>query len=129
MKDGLVIAFLLWMCISCSSKNSTPIGIMKVEKMQMILWDLARVDEYLATYPVNDSLVSKGKQKLILYNQVLTFNKTDEKDFKKSMQYYEKNPQLLKVVFDSVAVMDQRETRLKLKNEKKSTDTLSRKRK
>lgn len=127
MKNALVIAFLLLMFFSCTPKNSTPIGIMKVEKMQTILWDLARVDEYLANYPVHDSLVSKEKQKLILYNQVLKFNKTDESDFKKSIRYYENNPQLLKVVFDSLAVMDQREARLKLKNSKKSIDSVSRK--
>lgn len=127
MKNGLVIACLWMMFLSCNSKNSTPIGIMNVEKMQTILWDLARVDEYLSNYPVNDSLVSNEKQKLIRYNQVLKFNKTNEKDFKKSIRYYENNPQLLKVVFDSLAVMDQREARLKLKNSKKSIDSASRK--
>ncbi len=87
--------------------------------MVPILWDMARADEYATNFLVIDSTTNKEKERIWLYNQILRIHKTNENEFKKSIAYYENHPELMKIVMDSLSVMDKHEERLKLKEFKK----------
>ncbi len=87
--------------------------------MVPILWDMARADEYATNFLVIDSTTNKEKERIWLYNQILRIHKTNENEFKKSIAYYENHPELMKIVMDSLSVMDKYEERLKLKELKK----------
>lgn len=113
MKNRLIIFSCFLLFFSCSSKNTVPYNILKPEEMYPILWDLAKADEYTTSYFVEDSLINKGKERLILYNQILKIHDTDEKEFKKSLKFYENNPVLMKLVLDSLGVRDKYEEIIK----------------
>jgi len=70
--------------------------------MEAILWDLIRADELTGYRAALDTTVNKEKESIKLYGQILTLHDLSEADFKRSFAYYEKHPQVLKTVFDSL---------------------------
>jgi hypothetical protein len=93
--------FLFLVIISCRN-DETPRGIMEKEKMERVLWDMLRADEWVA-YEMNlDTSVDRHKRTLELYSQVYSIHKTNLREFKKSFRYYESHPELLKPVLDSM---------------------------
>ena len=121
------ITCLLIVLFSCSSKNRIPSDILPVEKMKLVIWDLAKADEFILNYKMKDSIITKEDESIRMYNQVLDIHSIDEAEFKKSLNFYENNPLLLKAVFDSLNVMDQYEERNKIKLLKDPGKTKNRK--
>ncbi len=123
MRIGLVILFYLFLIIGCKSRNTTPRGIIPNDKMQMIIWDMIRADEYfLTTGLVNDTSLEKTSQRLNMYGQIFKIHKITKEEFKKSLSFYQTHPALLKTMMDSLNIR-QKKISLEPKTPKSITDT------
>ena len=120
MRKGLIIIFYLFLIIGCKSRNSTPRAIIPNDKMQKLIWDMVRADEYFSTFGfLNDTLKT---QRLRMYGQIFEIHKTTKEDFKKSLAFYQTHPALLKTMMDSLS-SKQKEISLAPKTPKPITDT------
>lgn len=96
---GIVIALL----ISCSSKKELPAGILSQTKMEHVMWDLLRANEYVTGYIFNtDTVVDRTAEMLKWYDKIFQMNHTTKAAFEKSYAYYQANPSLMKEVLDSI---------------------------
>src|SRR5688572_16959109 len=102
------ILMLLLICISCSNDH-LPDGILPEARMREVLWDVMRTDEWVNYESVKDSSLNKYQRSMEMYAKVFRIHKITEAQFRKSFQYYEAHPKLLKPVFDS---LQQRANRL-----------------
>jgi hypothetical protein len=87
---------------SCSDKTNK--DILPPEKMEVVLWDLMRADEFALNFIKLDSLKTIRDESLKLYDTIFQIHKIDKDRFKKSFIYYKNNPKLLQPIFDSIEV-------------------------
>jgi hypothetical protein len=100
-----VIIFLLlvgFFFAFCSGKKRVPGNIISIETMHLVLWDVIKADEYIIYQSSKDSSLQKEAETIKLYKRILNSYKITEEGFRKSLNYYQKNPDLLKIVLDSI---------------------------
>jgi hypothetical protein len=95
------ITVFLIIFIGCSS-NGIRNGILPHERMQPVVYDLIRVDEFINNYVIKDSTIDIKKKRSILYEQVFKIHKTSREQFFASYKYYQQHPKLQKELFDSL---------------------------
>ena len=95
-----IISFAI-LFIACSS-SPVPKGILPPERMQKVVYDLIRVDEFVNSFVVKDSTVDIKKKRSSLYEQVFKVNNTNRKEFYSSYRYYQQHPSIQKALFDSL---------------------------
>ena len=104
MRTGLLIVLLLVFTAGCKNKNSIPNSVLPQKKMQAILWDMMRADQFLADYVLNkDSSLNKTTESLKYYQQIFAIHKTSKEEFQHSFSFYKSRPVLLKAIMDSIS--------------------------
>lgn len=93
--------FLVFFLFACSP-NRVPKDVLPQEKMEAVLWDVLLADQTAEYYMEQDTAVKALEKHTELYQQVLEIHKISKGEFKKSLQFYEAHPQLLKSIFDSL---------------------------
>jgi hypothetical protein len=121
-----IIYFILFLLLiaGCSQKNKIPKGVLSQEKMRFVLWDLIRADEYATNFLLKENPGEPEEGKAILYEQIFKLHSTKADIFKKSLTFYQSNPNLLKVIFDSLRIDEQRTLKEQYKVETPVLDTL-----
>lgn len=115
----IVISVLFLYASSCRSKEEIPADIIPKDKMEALLWDMIRADQFLTSYVFNkDTSVDQNTHSIQLYQQVLTLHNTTRDDFEKSFSFYKSHPELLKQVLDSL-----NKPRRDIATEEKAVDT------
>ena len=94
-----VIAVIFF--FSCAQKNKVPETILPPDRMDKLLMDMLRAEEFFNQKQA-DSAFRDSLTRINLYQSVLAANKTNKEDFKRSFTYYESHPDLLKTVLDSM---------------------------
>jgi hypothetical protein len=95
----LALAFVLF---SCSDKEQLPSEVLPEQQMREVLWDLARVDEFVNTFVrVSDS--AKRAESARLYNEVYKIHETSKPEVDKSFTFYQSRPDLLQPILDSLS--------------------------
>jgi hypothetical protein len=107
MRIGPIILALVF--VACSSNNNVPSGIISPDKMQLIVFDLSKADEFVNNFIIKDTALDRNKEAMKLYQQVFIIHKVTREEFYKSFQYYQSNPDKNKLLFDSIV---SRQTRL-----------------
>lgn len=107
----IVLLFLIFLMTNCTN-SIKPIGVMAAPKMQLILWDLLKADEYLNEAREVGFGRNADSAAEALYQKVFLIHDTDKESFQKSLAYYQGRPDLSKPLFDSVMAMGERENRL-----------------
>ena len=103
MRNSLLILLSVVFLFSCN-KNKLPSGILPQEKMQAVMWDMMRADQFLTDYVFSkDSSVNHDTASIRLYQQVLSIHKLSKEEFKRSFDYYNSHPLLLREVMDSIS--------------------------
>lgn len=97
-----ITVLLLSLVVACSSP--VPRGILPPDKMYAAVKDIMQVDEFINGYLMKDSNLNLKQKRSDLYAQVFALHQTDRKQFYNSFTYYQKHPDLLKPLFDSLAV-------------------------
>jgi Domain of unknown function (DUF4296) len=104
MRTTLLTIFLLVIFFGCSSKNKIPADILPQDKMQAVLWDMMRADQFLSNYVlVKDSSLDKRVESIKYYQRVFAIHKVDKTEFVKSYHYYRDHPALLSDIMDSLS--------------------------
>ena len=98
IRIGLIALLFLF---SCTKKNAVPKNILPPDKMEKLLLDLMEADELIARKSI-DSTINDSFSRGVVYSAIFTQHKTNKEEFIKSFSYYERNPQLLKIVLDSI---------------------------
>lgn len=104
MRSLLLVLFsstLLW---GCTNDKAVPPSILSPAKMEVVLFDMLRsgnlVNSFLLT---KDSSLPKEQTHINWLNKVLTFHNVSEQEFKQSFAYYQRHPELLARVMDSIS--------------------------
>ncbi len=98
------IVLLLFFTIGCKSKNDIPNNVLPPPKMQLILWDMMRADQFLSDYVLNkDSSLKKIPESLKYYQQIFAIHKVTKEEFQHSFSFYQSHPVLLKALMDSIS--------------------------
>lgn len=95
------IVFLLLILAACSS-SPVPRGILPPDKMQKVVYDLIRIDEFLNNFVFKDTTIDIKKKRSTLYEQAFKVHNTTRKQFYSSYKYYQEHPDLQKDLFDSL---------------------------
>lgn len=105
-----VILMALFCLVACGSKSRVPKGILPPEKMEYVLWDVLRSDEFLRDYVLSkDSTLNDTTETIRMYQRVFDLNKTSREEFNASFKYYKQHPVLFKEVLDTLAARGQRD--------------------
>ena len=94
-----IIALLLF--FSCKQKTKVPDTILPINKMEKVLMDILLADEFYNQKQA-DSATIDSFNRTNLYKAVFTLHKTNKDEFRKSLNFYEGHPDLLKTILDSV---------------------------
>ncbi len=106
MKGLLLICSCSLVLLACSRKENIPDGILPEKKMQAVLWDIMRADQFLASFVLSrDTSLDKREESIKLYSRIFRVHTVTKEDFQKSMAYYSAHPELLKVLMDSVSAL------------------------
>ncbi len=104
MRSRLFISFMIFLFVSCKSKNRIPSDVLAQNKMQVVLWDVMRADQFLADYVLSkDSSIDKINESLKYYEEIFALHKISKEQFQKSFSFYKDHPDLLKVIMDSIS--------------------------
>lgn len=106
---------------ACVNKSKVPGDILSQEKMKLVLWDLARSDQFVADFVSKDTNLNKKEESLRLYEAIFALHQIKREDFKKSLDYYRMHPDLLRVVMDSLNTMARRKEQEAYKVEEDTT--------
>ncbi len=95
--------------ISCRNKNDIPSGILKPEKMQVVLWDVIKADAFTTEFIKKDSTKNAVLENLKLQKQIFAIHHISKEEFYKSYDYYKLNSVKLKIILDSMLVTAERD--------------------
>ncbi len=101
---------LVFLFAACSS--TIPSDVIKPDKMQNIIFDLLRADEYVINYRLRDSTLDRKKESIRMYEQVFLIHQVTKNSFYKSYWYYQEHPDQNKALFDSLYNMAARKKEL-----------------
>lgn len=87
---------------ACSPKAKVPKDVLPPKVMHSVLWDMIRADELAQQLNSEDTSANRFSKNVPYYQTVLKVHKVTEKQFKQSLAFYEKHPDLMKVVLDLV---------------------------
>jgi hypothetical protein len=90
------------------------------------MWDLMRADAYVTDYVMKDSTRNQKAESAILYEKIFAIHSTTQEAFKKSLAFYERRPDLLKAVTDSLR-SDEKKVQQYQEEKKSQLDTTFRK--
>lgn len=103
MRYLLLITIGSILLFSCRSKESIPSDILPKAKMQTVLADMMRTDQFLNDYVFSrDTSLDKMKESVQRYQKVFSIHNVSKEEFQRSFSYYRSNPILFKELMDSI---------------------------
>jgi Domain of unknown function (DUF4296) len=124
MRKWLLILYASFLLAGCKSKSHIPANVLPQLKMQAVLWDMIRADQFLTDFVLNkDSTLNKKTESIKLYLQVFNIHHISKEEFQHSFSFYRSHPALLKVIMDSLSTISSTSL-AELYKPKPLTDTL-----
>ena len=115
--NNVLAFFAIVICmIACRSASSVPAGIIELNSMKEIMWDVAQIEAYANLYIAGDSTKKVKPATLALYQKIFALHKTTKEKFAASISYYQSHPPQHKILLDSLV---QYATRMKEKDQQK----------
>jgi hypothetical protein len=102
MRRTIFVVFISLILPSCSSKDNVPSNVIPPDKMQSVIFDLLKADEFINNFVIKDTTLKRDHEALKLYQQVFLLHKIKREDFYKSYNYYMAHPDKSKALFDSL---------------------------
>ena len=104
MRNFLWIVLLLFITSGCKNKDSIPGTVLPPQKMQAVLWDMMRADQFLNDYVINkDTSLKKIPESLKYYQQIFAIHKINKEQFQHSFSFYKSHTVLLKALMNSLS--------------------------
>jgi Domain of unknown function (DUF4296) len=109
--------FFIMCCVlfSCSGKNKVPAEIIQQKDMQNILWDVIRAQALSAEIARKDSAIKEAAEIKILTQKVFEIHHITSSAFDQSYSWYTSHPEVMRIIFDSLNVQNQRQNDLRPK--------------
>lgn len=98
----IVVILAVCTLFSCSNKKEVPKDVLPVKEMTNVMWDAMLADELANNRYGYDTSRVKLDTSIVLYQQIMQAHNTTQKQFKKSLQFYQSRPDLLQVIIDSL---------------------------
>lgn len=96
---------LLFTCLvfcACNRTPEIPKNVLPPQKMEKVMWDMLRADALLTNPSAADTVGNAYEKRIALYKQVMQLHGTTREELDRSLDFYEKRPDLLKAIFDSL---------------------------
>ena len=106
MKPLSTIFFLIILLLAC--KNSNTIKPLPLDTMKVVMWELLNADEWNNMIMVKDTLQKNSKLNLQFYQQIFAKHAITKEHFYQSYNYFDAQPDKMKVLFDSLTVYAER---------------------
>ena len=104
MRIPLFIICCLFIITGCKNKNRIPAGILPQKKMQAVIWDMMRADQFLTDFVFSkDTILDKNMERTRLYSQVFAIHQISKEKYEESFSFYKTHPALFKVIMDSLS--------------------------
>src|ERR1700712_5167698 len=111
-----ILLFILCVILfSCSGKNKVPLEIIQPKKMQDILWDVLRAQALSVEIVRKDSTINEVAETKALTQKVFEIYRITSATFDQSYSWYTGHPEMLRSIFDSMNVQNQRRNELEMK--------------
>ena len=104
---GVFFILLTCLILGCAGKRSSQ--VIPQPEMEKIIWEVMQVDEFAKDFLTRDSTKDIKKEKIRLFQKVFQLHDVTEKQFSSSYKYYAAQPEIIKVMFDSIAAQSQRQ--------------------
>lgn len=105
----IISIILILLLSSCSSKDSTPKGVLSKQEMKSVLWDVLSA-QFMAQQNIRrDTTLNINAETKALAEKVFLIHKITSKDFDKSYNWYTSHPDIMKEMMDSLYNQKQRE--------------------
>lgn len=96
------IVLILFFFISCKPGSDVPGGVLPVNEMKLVMWDMIQADEMVNYNAIRDTTINRQQESLKLYGKVFHLHKITEADYGKSYEYYRLHPEMEKELLDSL---------------------------
>src|SRR3954451_72794 len=106
MRYFFAFSIFLIFATGCSRNNRQP-RILAKDEMGKVSWDIMLVDQYINSR-MPDSTHDINKDRLRLYLKVFQLHHITREDYNASLKYYMAKPDLMKTIFDTLAVKSER---------------------
>ncbi len=103
MTNSIKALIILFVFVSCGSRNDAPSGILNASKMQKVLWEVIQADTYTDIFVRKDSTANLNIRSVDIQNKIFSLNGISRETFYKSYDYYKKHPDMMKGVLDSIS--------------------------
>ena len=107
-----MMCFILF---SCSGKNKVPAEIIQPKEMQNILWDVIRAQALSGEMARKDSTINEVAETKILTQKVFEIHNITSSAFDQSYSWYTNHPEMMRIIFDSMNIQNQRQNDLRMK--------------
>jgi hypothetical protein len=105
MRPALLILTAGLLLFSCRGKDALPNGVLRPPEMKLVMWDMMRADQFLSDYVFSrDSSLNHYMESAKWYGDILAIHHVSQEEFRKSFNYYNTHPALMKDLMDSIAV-------------------------
>jgi len=101
MRIRYALFFAFVFIVSCNN-SYVPSGVIKPQLMQDIFWDVIRGDILAQEIVKKDSTKNINNESFVITEKIFSIHHINRREFEKSMAFYEKHPELLKIIFDSL---------------------------
>ena len=108
MRGISILLIVLALLCSCNKKDKLPEGILKSEKMQVVLWDIIKAEAYTTEFIKKDTAKNADAENLKLQQQIFAIHKISKTDFYNSYDYYKTNAPAFKKIMDSMTTQAER---------------------
>lgn len=103
-KLSFALLLLLAGITACSDKNKLPKDVLPQPKMKAVMWDMIRAGDFLNNYVFyRDTAVDKIAESRKWNEKIFQIHHITREQFNKSYDYYQRHPQLMKTVMDSIS--------------------------
>ncbi|MCD2423498.1 DUF4296 domain-containing protein [Niabella pedocola] len=104
-----LLPLLVWSLTFAACGLGRPKDVLPQDKMQAVLWDIAQGSEFVNGYvynrypDLNRAVVNQQALK-----QIFTLHKISKKEFEKSLEYYQRKPDIFVAMLDSINAQQKR---------------------
>jgi len=107
MRSRIVVTAFLFTIVACGTRHTVPSGVLKPDKMEVVLRDMMRADQFLADYVfARDSTKNKDKESIAWYSRIFRLHNVTREQFSESFAWYRTHPDFLQPLMDSMSKMN-----------------------
>lgn len=98
------LVLILLLAAGCRSRSGDE-AVLPPEKMQALLWDMMRADQFISDFVISkDSSRKREPESRAIYPQILQWHRVTATQFRRSLDFYRDHPEKLRPIMDSLSL-------------------------